>query len=189
MKTGPRHPPRAPESDGEHTETNSEEDEVAANHVEDDDEDEESVVVSVEEDDDDGVVDNRDMDDEYDQPPTYEESQEPMVHSQRHNYRTPRVADVFNSSQRGRMCTQCGFCVKRFESQQDLDTHTRFNNSGCAVHRICFPSKYNYYHARDESHERCFVPGCESPLTRSGGWSNRNIEDHVSREHRLRSDP
>jgi len=169
---------------------NPEEDEVVADDVEEDDneDEDEEVVVSVEEDDDDGVVEDREVDDEGDYLPSYEEDHEPMVLDHRNISRNQPVADVSHSTQRHPMFKHCGFCDKRFGREQ-FDYHSRYNDSGCAVHRICFPSRYNHHHAQDERHERCFVPGCESPLTRSGEWSDRDMVDHVYREHRLRSDP
>ncbi|CAF9942854.1 hypothetical protein IMSHALPRED_005177, partial [Imshaugia aleurites] len=80
--------------------------------------------------------------------------------------------------------TRCDFCELWFESNEEHDDHRDENTSGCSQHKICFPRSDNYQHAKDDYHESCFVPGCDSyHADASAGYTDEEIMDHVWDEH------
>ena len=78
---------------------------------------------------------------------------------------------------------RCGRCRRWFLNDTALGQHLHNTSSGCWEHRQCFGRKFNYIHAQQHQHSRCFAPGCRSVYGLRQGWPNEEIKRHVWEWH------
>ncbi|KAI0860565.1 hypothetical protein F4860DRAFT_478857 [Xylaria cubensis] len=104
--------------------------------------------------------------------------------------RSPSPAGSHTSRQSTRATRkQCWCCRLWFDFEEEHSAHIQECNSGCAIHKVCFPWNDNYTHATQESHHLCFVGDCGSRFAKynaNGGFSTQEIEEHIYDEHTKR---
>ena len=79
--------------------------------------------------------------------------------------------------------TLCERCRAAFDLQEEHDKHVRDNEYVCEEYKVSLSLKGIWDHVKAESHDRCFLQGCEFKYRKSAGWRDEVIEEHIWREH------